>query len=129
MERIVYKGFFIDRTDSGYRISKQPDSSIHTHLHNKNPCFKLIDNVVRKRIPRRSGLYYLESHIRLAEDFEYKRKLQDYYETKLNKGTRQRYYNPHIKRFWGFTIQYWKEDYKWPKASSLLKEISLINYQ
>lgn len=99
MERIKYKGFFIDRTKTGYRISKQSDSSIHTHLRNKNPCFMLVDNVVNKRIPKRCGLYYLESHIRLADDFDYKRKLQDYYEVKLNKGKKQNYYNPHMKRF------------------------------
>lgn len=99
MERIKYKGFFIDRTSTGYRVSKQSDSSIHSHLHNKNPCFKLIDNVVSKRIPKRCGLYYLESHIRLAEDLDYKRKLQDFYKTKLNKGIKQKYYNPHRKRF------------------------------
>lgn len=99
MERINYKGFFIDRTKTGYRISKQSDSSIHSHLRNKNPCFTLIDNVVNKRIPKRCGLYYLESHIRLAENLDYKRRLQDYYDIKVNKGKKQNYYNPHKKRF------------------------------
>lgn len=99
MERIIYKGFFIDKTDTGYRISNQSNNSIHTHLHNKNPCFKLIDNVLNKHIPRRCGLYYLESHIRLADDMEYKKKLQDYYDVKVNKGKKQNYYNPHKKKF------------------------------
>lgn len=99
MKRINYKGFFIDRTKTGYRISKVSDSSIHTHLHNKNPCFKLIDNVINKHIQKRCGLYYLQSHIRLAYDLDYKRKLQNYYEVKLNKGKKQNYYNPHMKRF------------------------------
>lgn len=98
MERIKYKGFFIDRTKTGYRVSKQSNTSIHTHLRNKNPCFKLIDNVIDKHIPHRCGLYYLQSHIRLADDLDYKRKLQDYYEVKLNKGKKQKYYNPHMKR-------------------------------
>lgn len=99
MERIAYKGFFIDRTETGYRISKQSDISIHTHLRNKNPCFKLIDNVIGERIPRRCGLYYLQSHIRLTDDLDYKRRLQDYYDIKVNKGTKQKYYNPHMKKF------------------------------
>lgn len=99
MERINYKGFFIDRTKTGYRVSKQSDSSIHTHLHNKNPCFKLVNNVINKCIPRRCGLYYLQSHIRLADDFDYKRRLQDYYDVKVNKGKKQKYYNPHKKQF------------------------------
>lgn len=98
MEQIKYKGFFIDRTETGYRISKQSDTSIHTHLRNLNPSYKLIDNVVNKRIPTRCGLYYLESHIRLADD-KYKQKLKDYYKLKLNKGKKQNYFNPHKKRF------------------------------
>lgn len=99
MEIINYKGFFIDRTKTGYRISNQLNSSIHTHLRNKNPCFKLIDNVKNKKIPQRCGFYYLKSHIRLAEDEEYKRKLKDYYDVKLNKGKKQNYYNPRLKKF------------------------------
>lgn len=99
MERIKYKGFFIDRTNSGYRVSKRSDSSIHTHLRNKNPCFKLIDNLIGKRIPTKCGLYYLQSHIRLTDDETYKNKLQDYYDVKVNKENKQTYYNPHKKRF------------------------------
>ena len=99
MERINYKGYFIDRTKSGYRVSNQSDSSIHTHLHNKNPCFKLVDNVISKIVPRRCELYYLESHIRLTNDSDYKRKLQNYYSIKLNKEKKQNYYNPHKKTF------------------------------
>lgn len=99
MERISYKGFFIDKTDTGYRVSNQLNSSIHTHLRNKNPCFKLIGNVKSKKIPRRCGFYYLKSHIRLAEDEEYKRKLKDYYDVKFNKGKKQNYYNPRLKKF------------------------------
>ncbi len=99
MERIKYKGYFIDKTKTGYRISKQSDISIHTHLRNISPSYRLIDNVINKRIPKRCGLYYLKSHIRIANDEEYIRKLQDYYDVKINKGIRQQYYNPHKKRF------------------------------
>jgi len=98
MEQIKYKGFFIDRTNTGFRISRQSDTSIHTHLKNLSPCYKLIDNVICKRIPTRCGLYYIESHIRLADNDEYKRKLEDYYDIKLNK-VKQRYYNPHKNKF------------------------------
>lgn len=99
MKRIEYKGFFIDRTKTGYRISKQSDISIHTHLNNLSPSYKLIDNVTNKRIPKRCGLYYLESHIRIADNEEYKKKLQDYYNVKINKGMTQQYYNSHKKNF------------------------------
>lgn len=99
MERIKYKGFYIDKTKNGYRISKQSNTSIHTHIRNLAPSYKLIDNVLNKRIPKRCGLYYLESHIRIADDEEYKKKLRDYHTVKINKGKQQQYYNPHKKRF------------------------------
>ena len=44
MERISYKGHFIDKTENGYRICKEYDTSIHSHLKNLNPSYKLIDN-------------------------------------------------------------------------------------
>lgn len=99
MERIKYKGFFIDKTKTGYRISKQSNASIHTHLRNLTPAYKLIDNVINMRIPKRCGLYYLESHIRIADNEQYKRKLKDYYDVKINKGIKQQFYNPHKKKF------------------------------
>ena len=98
MERICYKGHFIDRTKNGYRISKTTDTSVHTHLKNLNPSYKLIDNVVNHKIPTRCGLYYIMSHIRLADDEDYKRKLQEYYDVKVNKGKKQGYFNPGIKK-------------------------------
>ena len=116
MERILYKGHFIDKTEHGYRICKEYDTSIHSHLKNINPSYKLIDNVVNHKIPTRCGLYYIMSHIRLADDDDYKRKLQDYYDIKLNKGKKQTFYNPHKKKFWGlffYTKYVWKEEIIW----------------
>lgn len=99
MERIKYKGYFIDKKEHGYRICKEDNTNIHTHLKNFTPCYKLIDNVVNQKIPTRCGLYYIMSHIRLTDSEEYKQKLQDYYNVKLNKGKKQIFYNPHKKKF------------------------------
>ena len=99
MKRIKYKGFYIDKTKNGYRISKQSNTSIHTHLRNLSPSYKMIDNIVEKRIPKRCNLYYIQSHIRLADDDRYKRNLHDYYNVKVNKGKKLFYYNPSKKRF------------------------------
>ena len=99
MDRIEYKGFYIDKTQTGYRISRIDDTSVHTHLKNLNPSYKLIDNVVNKRIPTRCGLYYIMSHLRLADDADYKQKLQDYYDVRVSKGKKQYYYNPKKKKF------------------------------
>lgn len=98
MERICYKGYFIDKTKNGYRISKATDTSVHTHLKNLNPSYKLIDNVVNKVVPRRCGVYYLESHARISDDKNYICKIKDYIEVKQTK-THQNYFNPHKKKF------------------------------
>ena len=98
MERIKYKGYFIDRTETGYRVSKSTDTDIHTHLKNLNPSYKLIDNVLNKKIPKRCGNYYLESHARLSTDENYIRKITELLEVKRSK-TKQFYYNPHKKSF------------------------------
>ena len=98
MKRISYKGYFIDKTENGYRICKDDNPNIHTHIKNLNPSYKLIDNVVNHKIPTRCGLYYLESHIRLTDNEDYKRKLQEYYDVKVNKGRKQEYFSPGIKR-------------------------------
>lgn len=45
------------------------------------------------------GFIFLESHIRLTDDEEYKRRLQNYYDVKMNKGKKQNYYNPNKKKF------------------------------
>ena len=97
--RIIYKGFYIDKTTTGYRICRQDNTKIHTHLHNLNPSYKLIDNVVARKMPRRCSCYYLESHCRLSSDETYIRKIKEYIEVKQNKGIRQRYFNPHKKKF------------------------------
>ena len=99
MERIEYKGYFKDRTEHGFRIGKEDNTEIHTHLRNLVPSYKLIDNVINHKIPTRCGLYYIMSHIRLADNEGYKQKLQDYYNVKLNKGKKQDYYNPTKKKF------------------------------
>lgn len=98
MKRVEYKGYYIDKTKTGYRVSNKNNTSIHTHIKNKNPCFKLIDNVNLKIIPRKCSLYYLESHLRLSYDENYIRKIKEYMEVKKNK-THQKYFNPHKKKF------------------------------
>ena len=97
--RIIYKGFYIDKTATGYRIYRQEDTKIHTHLKNLSPSYKLIDNVIAGKIPRKCSCYYLESHCRLSYDDNYVRKIKEYIEVKQNKGKKQVFYNPHKKNF------------------------------
>lgn len=76
--RIAYKGFYIDKTENGYRICRKEDAEKHTHLSNLNPSYRLIDNVLSNKIPTRCGCYYLESHARLSYDENYIRKIREY---------------------------------------------------
>ena len=99
MDRVVYKNYYIDKTKTGYRVSSIQSSKRHTHLRHRNACYKLINNVVAKKIPRRCSCYYLESHARLSNDEEYTRKIREYIEVKQNKSKKQNYYNPHKKHF------------------------------
>ena len=98
--RIEYKGFYIDKTENGYRICRQEDTEKHTHLSNLNPSYRLIDNVLSNKIPTRCGCYYLESHARLSYDENYIRKIREYIKVKQNK-SKQMYYNPGRKRSGG----------------------------
>ena len=101
MERIVYKDYFIDKTKTGFRVSKCDCLEKHSHLKNLKPCYKLIDNVINERIPRRCGFYYLESHARISNDEEYIRKVREYITVKQNKGKKQDYFNPSRKKSGG----------------------------
>ena len=76
--RIEYKGFYIDKTENGFRICRKEDTEKHTHLSNLNPSYRLIDNVLSNKIPTRCGCYYLESHARLSYDEDYIRKIREY---------------------------------------------------
>lgn len=98
--RIEYKGFYIDKTENGYRICRKEDTEKHTHLSNLNPLYRLIDNVLSNKIPTRCGCYYLESHIRLSYDENYIRKIRECIKVKQNK-RKQMYYNPGRKRSGG----------------------------
>ena len=98
--RIEYKGFYIDRTENGYRICRKEDTEKHTHLSNLNKSYRLIDNVLSNKIPTRCGWYYLESHARLSYDEGYIKKIHEYIKVKQNK-TKQMYFNPGRKRSGG----------------------------
>ena len=102
-DRITYKGFYIDKTENGYRICRQNDTDKHTHLKNLAPAYKLIDNVLSNRIPRRCGIYYLESHTKLSYDENYIRKIHEYIKVKQNK-SKQLYFNPGRKHSGGKLI-------------------------
>ena len=38
--RIEYKGFYIDKTENGFRICRKEDTEKHTHMKNLNPSYR-----------------------------------------------------------------------------------------
>ena len=106
--RIEYKGFYINKTENGYRICRKENTEKHSHMKNLNPSYRLIDNVsyrlinnvLSNKIPTRCGCYYLESHIRLSYDKNYIRKIREYIKVKQNK-SKQMHFNPGRKRSGG----------------------------
>ena len=93
-----YRGYRIETTENGFRITLDNDSNRHTHIKSKGFCKKLIDYVVDRKVPTRVSNYILESCIRLSTDDVYTRKLTELLEVRKNR-TRQFYYNPHKKSF------------------------------
>lgn len=93
-----YRGYMIDSTENGFRITLDGGSDKHTHIHSKGFCKKLIDYVVDKKVPTRVSNYILESCVRLSTDENYIRKVSELLDVRKNK-TKQFYYNPHKKSF------------------------------
>lgn len=91
-------GFIIQRTETGFRVCRSDDRSIHTHLRNIKASKELIDNVADEKIPRRVGNYYISSLSRLTNSLEYKKKVDELLDVRKRK-SQQRYFNPHRKSF------------------------------
>jgi len=93
-----YRGYRIERTETGFRITLDDSSDKHTHIKSKSFCKKLIDYVVDRKIPKTVGNYILESCIRLSTDEIYIQKISALIETRKKKN-KQSYFNPHQKKF------------------------------
>lgn len=98
MDRVYYKGYFIDKTENAFRITLDNELDQHTHIKSKAFCMKLIDYVVNEKIPKRVSNYVLESCIRLSTSENYKRKVREFLDVRNSK-SKQFYYNPHKKSF------------------------------
>lgn len=93
-----YRGFIIQRTETGFRVCRSDVNKSHIHFKNYHAAKRLIDNVVDKIIPRRVGNYYLSCIVRLTKNEKYKEKVEQLLECRKSK-SRQRYFNPHKKSF------------------------------
>ena len=96
---IDYDDFVIDKTKDGYRVTRiNDDMDAHTHLKSRSACNSVIDNVIKKKIPRNTGFYYLISLQRLSTDEKYINKIQELIDVRTQRGVKQYYFNPHKKR-------------------------------
>ena len=70
-----YRGYMIESTENGFRITLNDGSDKHTHIRSRHFCKKLIDYVVDKKVPTRVSNYVLESCRRLSTDEKYIQKV------------------------------------------------------
>ncbi|SEU08704.1 hypothetical protein SAMN05443270_3039 [Lacrimispora sphenoides] len=93
-----YRGFIIQRTETGFRVCRSDDNESHIHFKNYYAAKRLIDNVVDEKIPRRVGNYYLSCIAKLTVNEKYKVKVEQLLEVRKRK-SHQRYFNPHKKSY------------------------------
>lgn len=93
-----YRGYRIEQTENGFRITLDDGSDKYTHIKSKAFCKKLIDFVVNNKVPTKVSYYILESCIRLSTNENYIQKISNIIETRKLK-EKQYYLNPRKKRF------------------------------
>lgn len=93
-----YRGFIIQRAETGYRVCRSDDNNTHIYFKNYHAAKRLIDHVVDEKIPRRTDNYYISCIARLTINIKFKEKVEQLLDVRANK-SRQRYFNPHKKSF------------------------------
>lgn len=92
-----YRGYRIEKTRTGHRITLDDGSDKHSHIRSKLFCKKLIDYVIDEKIPKRTSNYILTSLTRLSTNENYIKKVNELLKVRNNK-KKQTYYNQHIKK-------------------------------
>ena len=93
------KDFKIEKCDDCIRITRTDvDGDLHTHIHSKKLAETIINNVCSEKIPLHSHSRALESMKRLSDNEKYIKKIEDILEVRKQKGRKQNYFNPGIKK-------------------------------
>ena len=93
------KGFRIDKWEDCIRITRTDvGGDLHTHIHSKKLAETIINNVCSEKIPPHSHSRTLESMKRLSDNENYIKKIEDILEARKQKGRKQNYFNPGIKK-------------------------------
>ena len=93
------KDFRVDKCDGCIRITRTDISGDkHTHVKSKHLAETIINNVCSEKIPLHSHSRTLESMKRLSDNEKYIRKINEILEVRKQKGRKQNYFNPGIKK-------------------------------
>ena len=93
------KDFRVDKCEDCIRITRTDISGdLHTHIRSKKLAETIINNVCSEKIPLHSHSCTLESMKRLSDNEKYIKKIEEILEVRKQKGTKQTYHNPGIKK-------------------------------
>ena len=93
------KHFRVDKCEDCIRITRTDISGdLHTHIHSKKLAETIINNVCSEKIPLHSHSRTLESMKRLSDNEKYIKKIEEILEVRRQKGIKQNYFNPGIKK-------------------------------
>ena len=93
------KNFRVEKCDDCIRITRTDiDGDLHTHIHSKKLAETIINNVCSEKIPLHSHSRTLESMKRLSDNKKYIKKIEEILEVRKQKGRKQNYFNPGIKK-------------------------------
>ena len=93
------KDFRIDVCDDCLRITRTDiEGDLHTHCKSKRLAETIISNVCSEKIPLHSHSRTLVSMKRLSNNEKYITKIDGLLEVREQKGRKQTYFNPAIKK-------------------------------
>ena len=93
------KDFKVEKCDDCIRITRTDISGdLHTHIRSKKLAETIINNVCSEKIPLHSHSRTLESMKRLSCNEKYIEKIEEILEVRKQKGRKQNYFNPGIKK-------------------------------
>ena len=93
------KDFKIEKCEDCLRITRiDVPCDKHTHVHSRHLAETIINNVCSEKIPLHSHSHTLESMKRLSDNEKYVNKINELLNTRMNKGRKQSYHNPGIKK-------------------------------
>ena len=93
------KDFKIERCDDCLRITRiDVEGDLHTHVKSKRLAETIISNVCSEKIPLHSHSRTLVSMKRLSNNKMYIKKIDELLNVRKQKGRKQPYVNPNIKK-------------------------------